>query len=98
MKTETEIGHADQCRIVGWLEPHGLHRDRFELASRRARFERCTQGAASGQEHDQCGSAAVGAVARQLPLGALERFEQQIEILVGRPAGRTHDYWWWRRT
>ena len=56
MKTETEIGHADEHRIVGRLEPNRLHRDRLEMASRRARFERFTQCAAPGQEHNKCGT------------------------------------------
>ena len=53
MEAEAEIGHADQHRIIGGLEPDGLHRDRLEVAPRRARFEGLAQRAATREEHHE---------------------------------------------
>ncbi len=57
-----------------------------ELAPREPGFERSAQLAGSGQEH---GEPARLRSFGQGAIRALERFEQQIEILIGAPARRT---------
>src|SRR5688572_33290422 len=87
MEAKPGVGDADENWIVTGLQPGGANRDPFEPATRETLLEIAAQLPASGQHHRQRRSFLPAIACRgQLAFGPLQRFEEEIEVLIRRPA------------
>src|SRR5206468_10069628 len=94
MEAQSKISAANNARVIFGLEPPGAQLNAAGGQSGESPFEFSAPYAVAGHENHQ-----IGKPARRLPrfptadpiLEMTDRFDHEIEILVGRPARRTND-------
>ncbi len=93
MQAQAGIGHADEHGVVVGFEPGRADGKAFEVASTESSLEVGLQLSPACQQHGEVGRLPIARAVRRnsRPLGTLECFEQQVEVLVGSPTCRAHD-------